>query len=190
MAHTVRRYSGFLCLRSILRAFLLATREGMGICFDENDVRCMGRTAYGVRGINLGEDDYIVGAGIYEAGKTLLSVTENGFGKRTELSAFLKPDENGERSLPQSRGGKGMLAYGMTDKTGKVAGVQVVSGDEDLMVIENTGVIIRMQISDINVYGRAAQGVRVMRLEEGSKVISIEKVAREETEQEPESEEK
>ena len=83
-----------------------------------------------------------------------------------------------------------MLAYGMTDKTGKVAGVQVVSGDEDLMVIENTGVIIRMQISDINVYGRAAQGVRVMRLEEGSKVISIEKVAREETEQEPESEEK
>ncbi len=172
------------------KKILLATREGMGICFDENDVRCMGRTAYGVRGINLGEDDYIVGAGIYEAGKTLLSVTENGFGKRTELSAFLKPDENGERSLPQSRGGKGMLAYGMTDKTGKVAGVQVVSGDEDLMVIENTGVIIRMQISDINVYGRAAQGVRVMRLEEGSKVISIEKVAREETEQEPESEEK
>ena len=163
------------------KKILLATREGMGICFDENDVRCMGRTAYGVRGITLGEEDYIVGAGIYEEGKTLLSVTENGFGKRTELSAFLKPDENGERTQPQSRGGKGMLAYGMTDKTGKVAGVQVVSGDEDLMVIENTGVIIRMQISDINIYGRAAQGVRVMRLEEGSKVISIEKVAREES---------
>ena len=162
------------------KKILLATREGMGICFDENDVRCMGRTAYGVRGITLGEEDYIVGAGIYEEGKTLLSVTENGFGKRTELSAFLKPDENGERTQPQSRGGKGMLAYGMTDKTGKVAGVQVVSGDEDLMVIENTGVIIRIQISDINVYGRAAQGVRVMRLEEGSKVISIEKVARDE----------
>jgi DNA gyrase subunit A len=73
-----------------------------------------------------------------------------------------------------------MAAYGMTDKTGKVVGVQVVSGDEDLMVIENTGVVIRMQISDINVYGRAAQGVRVMRLDEGSKVISIEKVNREE----------
>ena len=161
------------------RKILLATRDGMGICFHENDVRCMGRTACGVRGITLAEGDYIVGAGIYEEGKTLLSVTENGFGKRTELAAFLKPDENGERCLPQSRGGKGMLAYGMTDKTGKVAGVQVVSGDEDLMVIENNGVIIRMQISDINVYGRAAQGVRVMRLEEGSKVISIEKVARE-----------
>ena len=163
------------------RNILLATRDGMAICFDENDVRCMGRAACGVRGITLGEDDCIVGAGIYEAGRTLLSVTENGYGKRTELSAFLKPDETGERTLTQSRGGKGMAAYGLTEKTGKVAGVQVVSGDEDLMVIENTGVVIRMQISDINVYGRAAQGVRVMRLDEGSKVISIEKVSREET---------
>ena len=160
------------------KKILLATRLGMGICFDENDVRCMGRTAYGVRGITLAEEDYIVGAGIYEEGQTLLSVTENGFGKRTELNAFLKPDEKGDRTQPQSRGGKGMQAYGLSDKTGPVAGVQVVSGDEDLMVIENTGVVIRMQISDINVYGRTAQGVKVMRLEEGSKVISIEKVAR------------
>ena len=166
------------------KKILLATRQGMGICFDENDVRCMGRAAYGVRGIDLAEEDYIVGAGIYEEGRTLLSVTENGFGKRTELDAFLKPDESGERVKPQSRGGKGMIAYGLTDKTGPVAGVQVVSGDEDLMVIENNGVVIRMQISDINVYGRAAQGVRVMRLEEGSKVISIEKVARDETPEE------
>ena len=166
------------------RKILLATRQGMGICFDENDVRCMGRGAYGVRGIDLADEDYIVGAGIYEEGMTLLSVTENGFGKRTELNAFLKPDESGQRVKPQSRGGKGMMAYGLTDKTGPVAGVQVVSGDEDLMVIENNGVIIRMQISDINVYGRAAQGVRVMRLEEGSKVISIEKVARDETPEE------
>ncbi len=162
------------------RKILLATRKGMAICFHESDVRCMGRTACGVRGITLVPEDYIVGARIYEKGKTLLSVTENGYGKRTELSAFLKPDESGARTLPQSRGGKGMAAYGLTDKTGLVAGVQVVSGDEDLMVIENNGVIIRMQTSDINVYGRAAQGVRVMRLEEGSKVISIEKVAREE----------
>ena len=161
------------------RRILLATRQGMGICFDENDVRCMGRTAFGVRGITLAEDDCIVGAAIYEEGKTLLSVTENGYGKRTELSAFLKPDESGERTLPQSRGGKGMMAYGLTDKTGPVAEVQVVSGDEDLMVIENNGVIIRMRTADINVYGRTAQGVRVMRLEEGSKVISIEKVNRE-----------
>ena len=162
------------------KKILLASRDGMGICFHEADVRCMGRAAYGVRGISLADGDYLVGAGIYEAGKTLLSVTENGFGKRTELSAFLKPDETGARTQPQSRGGKGMAAYGLTDKTGKVAGVQVVSEDEDLMVIENNGVIIRMQISDINVYGRAAQGVRVMRLEPGSKVISIETVSREE----------
>ena len=166
------------------KKILLATRLGMGICFDENDVRCMGRSAYGVRGITLAEEDYLVGAGIYEEGQTLLSVTENGFGKRTELNAFLKLDENGDRTQPQSRGGKGMQAYGLSDKTGPVAGVQVVSGDEDLMVIENTGVVIRMQISDINVYGRTAQGVKVMRLEEGSKVISIEKVARDAEEEE------
>ena len=159
---------------------LLATREGMAICFDETDVRCMGRGAAGVRGITLGEDDCIVGAGIYEDGRTLLSVTENGYGKRAELSSFLKPDESGNRTLTQSRGGKGMAAYGLSEKTGKVAGVRIVSGDEDLMVIENNGVIIRMQISDIHIYGRTAQGVRVMRLEEGSKVISIETVAREE----------
>ncbi|MBQ1409828.1 MAG: DNA gyrase subunit A [Oscillospiraceae bacterium] len=166
---------------------LLATHQGMAICFHESDVRCMGRNAGGVRGITLAPDDYIVGARIYEEGKTLLSVTENGYGKRTELSAFLKPDETGARTQPQSRGGKGMTAYGLTDKTGLVAGVQVVSGDEDLVVIENNGVIIRMQTSDINVYGRTAQGVRVMRLEEGSKVISIEKIAREETAEEVET---
>ena len=166
------------------RKILLATHEGMAICFHESEVRCMGRTACGVRGITLSAEDYIVGAGIYEEGKTLLSVTENGYGKRTELSAFLKPDETGARTQCQSRGGKGMAAYGLSDKTGKVAGVRVVSEDEDLMVIENNGVIIRMQISDINVYGRAAQGVRVMRLEEGSKVISIETVGRESEEAE------
>ena len=168
------------------RKILLATRNGMAICFHESDVRCMGRGAAGVRGITLAPDDYLVGANIYQEGKTLLSVTENGYGKRTELSAFLKPDETGARTQPQSRGGKGMNAYGLSEKTGKVAGVRIVSEDEDLMVIENNGVIIRMQISDINVYGRTAQGVRVMRLEEGSKVISVETVSREaEEEEEP-----
>ena len=142
----------------------------------------MGRNAYGVRGINLAEDDEVVGAGIFEAGKTLLSVTENGYGKRTELAAFLKPDETGERTLPQLRGGKGMVAYGLTDKTGLVAGVRVVGEDEDVMMIENSGVVIRMPVSDINIYGRSTQGVRVMRLDEGSSVISIEKVTREEAE--------
>ena len=162
------------------RKILLATRNGMVILFHENDVRCMGRMAYGVRGITLGEDDCLVGAGIYQEGKTLLSVTENGFGKRTELDAFLRLDENGQRTQAQSRGGKGMTGHGLTDRTGKVAGVQIVDPDQDLMIIENTGVVIRMQISDINVYGRVAQGVKVMRLDEGSKVISIETVAREE----------
>ncbi len=161
---------------------ILASRKGMAILFKEEDIRCMGRNAYGVRGINLAEDDEVVGAGIFEAGKTLLSVTENGYGKRTELAAFLKPDETGERTLPQLRGGKGMVAYGLTDKTGLVAGVRVVGEDEDVMMIENSGVVIRMPVSDINIYGRSTQGVRVMRLDEGSSVISIEKVTREEAE--------
>ncbi len=166
-------------LISVLRTngtdkIILATKQGMAICFDENDVRPMGRTACGVKGITLAEDDCIVGAGVYQEDKTLLSVTENGFGKRTELVNFLRLDENGERTQTQSRGGKGMTAYGVTDKTGLLAGVQIVSDSDDLMVIENSGVVIRMQVSDINIYGRTAQGVKVMKLDEGSKVISIE----------------
>ena len=177
-------------LISVLRTngsdkIILATKNGMAICFDENDVRPMGRVACGVKGITLGEDDCIVGAGVYQEDKTLLSVTENGFGKRTELVNFLRLDENGERTQTQSRGGKGMTAYGVTEKTGLLAGVQIVSEDDDLMVIENSGVVIRMQVSDINIYGRTAQGVKVMRLDEGSKVISIECFEREE---EPEDE--
>ena len=172
-------------LISVLRTngsdkIILATKNGMAICFDENDVRPMGRVACGVKGITLGEDDCIVGAGVYQEDKTLLSVTENGFGKRTELVNFLRLDESGERTQTQSRGGKGMTAYGVTEKTGRLAGVQIVSDDDDLMVIENTGVVIRMQVSDINIYGRTAQGVKVMRLDEGSKVISIECFEREE----------
>ena len=177
-------------LISVLRTtgadkIILATKNGMAICFDENDVRPMGRIACGVKGITLAPGDCIVGAGVYEADKTLLSVTENGFGKRTELSAFLKPDESGERTLTQSRGGKGMTAYGVTDKTGLLAGVRIVAEDDDLMVIENTGVVIRMQVSDINIYGRAAQGVKVMRLDEGSKVISVESLAKAPEEEAP-----
>ena len=180
-------------LISVLRTngsdkILLATKKGMAICFDENDVRQMGRTACGVKGITLGAGDCIVGAGVYQEDKTLLSVTENGFGKRTELSAFLKPDETGARTLTQARGGKGMAAYGITEKTGLLAGVQIVSEDDDVMMIENSGVVIRMQVSDINIYGRAAQGVKVMRLDEGSKVISIECFAREEDVEETEEE--
>ena len=146
---------------------ILATHDGMAICFDENDVRCMGRDAVGVRGIKLREGDYVVGAARAHAGKTLLSITENGYGKRTAVEEFLRGSEG------QKRGGFGMKGYSVTEKTGKVVAVKVVDGDEDVMLVSDDGIIIRMAVSDINVYGRSAQGVRVMRLDEGVKVISI-----------------
>ena len=146
---------------------ILATHDGMAICFDENDVRCMGRDAVGVRGIKLREGDYVVGAARAHAGKTLLSITENGYGKRTAVEEFLRGSE------VQKRGGFGMKGYTVTEKTGKVVAVKVVDGDEDVMLVSDDGIIIRMAVSDINVYGRSAQGVRVMRLDEGVKVISI-----------------
>ena len=146
---------------------ILATHDGMAICFDESDVRCMGRDAVGVRGIKLREGDYVVGAARAHAGKTLLSITENGYGKRTAVEEFLRGSE------VQKRGGFGMKGYSVTEKTGKVVAVKVVDGDEDVMLVSDDGIIIRMAVSDINVYGRSAQGVRVMRLDEGVKVISI-----------------
>ena len=146
---------------------ILATHDGMAIGFDENDVRCMGRDAVGVRGIKLREGDYVVGAARAHAGKTLLSITENGYGKRTAVEEFLRGSE------VQKRGGFGMKGYSVTEKTGKVVAVKVVDGDEDVMLVSDDGIIIRMAVSDINVYGRSAQGVRVMRLDEGVKVISI-----------------
>lgn len=146
---------------------ILATHDGMAICFDENDVRSMGRDAVGVRGIKLREGDYVIGAARAHEGKTLLSITENGYGKRTAVEEFLRGDE------VQKRGGFGMKGYQVTEKTGKVVAIKVVDGDEDVMLVSDDGIIIRMAVSDINVYGRSAQGVRVMRLDEGVKVISI-----------------
>ena len=146
---------------------ILATHDGMTICFDENDVRSMGRDAVGVRGIKLREGDYVIGAARAHEGKTLLSITENGYGKRTAVEEFLRGDE------VQKRGGFGMKGYQVTEKTGKVVAIKVVDGDEDVMLVSDDGIIIRMAVSDINVYGRSAQGVRVMRLDEGVKVISI-----------------
>ena len=154
---------------------ILATNQGMAICFNENDVRPMGRDAAGVRGISLNEGDFVVGAERYEEGKTLLTITENGFGKRTELSEYLRTGPEGEKQA-QSRGGKGLKNYNITPKTGKVAGCRVVSETDDLMVIENGGVIIRTPVANINVYKRDVQGVIVMRIEEGNKVVSIERV--------------
>ena len=154
---------------------LIATRNGMAICFNENDARPMGRDAVGVRGITLVDDDYVIGAEKAEEGKTLLTVTENGFGKRTELSEYLRTGPDGSK-VAQSRGGKGLKNYNITAKTGKVAGCRVVAENDDVMLIENGGVIIRIPASSINVYKRDVQGVIVMRIEEGNQVVSVERV--------------
>ena len=154
---------------------LLATAEGMAICFNENDVRPMGRDAAGVRGIQLTGEDFVVGAEKAEEGKTLLTVTVNGFGKRTELSEYLRTGPNGERQA-QGRGGKGLKNYNITSKTGNVAGCRVVADNDDVMLIENGGVIIRIPASSINIYKRDVQGVIVMRIEEGNQVVSLERV--------------
>ena len=160
---------------------ILATAQGMAICFNETDVRCMGRDAAGVRGISLNAEDFVVGAEKVEEGKTLLTVTENGYGKRTELPEYLRTGPDGEK-IPQSRGGKGLKNYNLTAKTGNVAGCRVVGDQDDVMLIENGGVIIRVPASSINVYKRDVQGVIVMRIDEGNKVVSIERVEQEEEE--------
>ena len=154
---------------------ILATAQGMAICFHENDVRPMGRDAAGVRGISLSQGDYVVGAEKAEEGKTLLTVTVNGFGKRTELQEYLRTGPDGEK-IPQGRGGKGLKNYNITAKTGNVAGCRVVGENDDVMLIENGGVIIRIPASSINIYKRDVQGVIVMRIEEGNQVVSLERV--------------
>ena len=156
---------------------ILATREGMAICFNENDVRPMGRDAMGVKGITLTGNDYVIGAEKAEEGKTLLTVTANGFGKRTELPEYLRTGPNGEK-IPQQRGGKGLKNYNITAKTGAIAGCRVVGENDDVMLIENGGVIIRIPASSINVYKRDVQGVIVMRIEEGNELVSMERVER------------
>ena len=158
---------------------LIATREGMAICFNENDARPMGRDAVGVRGITLVGADYVIGAEKAEEGKTLLTVTEKGFGKRTELSEYLRTGPNGEK-VAQSRGGKGLKNYNITPKTGMVAGCRVVGENDDVMLIESGGVIIRIPASSVNIYKRDVQGVIVMRIEEGNQVVSVERVENEE----------
>ena len=146
---------------------LIATRNGLAICFNENDVRCMGRIAAGVRGIRLSEDDIVIGAAVAEPGKCLLTVTENGFGKRTAIEQYMRGDE------VQSRGGKGKRNYHLTDKTGLVAGAVVVSEDDDVLLIESGGVIIRTPVRSIGIYGRDTRGVTIMRIEDGNRVIAI-----------------
>ena len=154
---------------------ILATAGGMAICFNENDVRPMGRDAAGVRGIMLTGEDVVIGAQKAQDGTTLLTVTENGYGKRTELSEYLRTGPNGEK-VAQSRGGKGLKNYNITPKTGPVAGCCLVSEADDVMLIENGGVIIRVPAASINVYKRDVQGVIIMRIEEGNKLVSLERV--------------
>ncbi len=158
---------------------LMATARGMAICFEETDVRAMGRTAMGVRGIKLRAGDRVVGASRAVAGRTVLSVTENGFGKRTAVEEYLRGD------AVQKRGGFGMKNYTVTEKTGAVADMKIVTGEEDLLIVSNDGTMIRTDVGSVSIYGRAAQGVRVMRPAEGSRVISAACTEKAEQEDEP-----
>ena len=159
---------------------LLATRQGMAICFAETDVRPMGRDATGVRGIRLEDGDEVVSAAVAAEGKSLLTVTENGYGKRTAVEAYLR----GEDRQPQTRGGKGLRNYRLTEKTGLVAGAAIVDDTNDVMLIESGGVVLRTPAASINLYGRDTQGVILMRIEEGNRVIGVEAISNtEETEE-------
>ena len=143
---------------------LIATHDGQAVCFDETDVRAMGRTAVGVRGIRLREGDYVVGAARADAEKTVLSITERGFGKRTPVEEY----------RITNRGGLGIRNYMVTEKTGPIVGIKVVDGTEDLLLVTAAGILIRTPVESIRVAGRATQGVIVMRFkEEGDRVISM-----------------
>ncbi len=148
---------------------LMATRNGMAICFKETDARPMGRDAAGVRGIRLKGDDYVVGAEVALAGKTLLTVTDNGYGKRTPVEEYLR----GDAGEPQNRGGTGLKNYNITEKTGSIVGIAMVDESNDVMMISDDGIIIRMAVADVNIYSRTTQGVILMRVDENVKVISL-----------------
>ncbi|MCI8829202.1 MAG: DNA gyrase subunit A [Ruminiclostridium sp.] len=156
---------------------LIATHDGMAICFRESDVRPMGRTAVGVRGIKLREGDFVIGAALAQPGTKLLTITENGFGKRTPIEEYIR--SGGE---PQHRGGFGLKGYQITEKTGPAAGIKIVEEDDDILLISDDGTIIRMAAADVNVYSRTAQGVKVMRLAEESRVIALARTEKEEEE--------
>ena len=163
---------------------LLTTKDGMAICFAETDLRAMGRNAAGVRGIRLREGDFCVGAEVYAPGAALLSVTEKGYGKRTAVEEYLRAGDDGASRVPQNRGGMGLKNYNITDKTGPIVAARVVTAEQDLMIIADDGTTIRMGCGDVASYGRATQGVRVMRLSEGAKVISVTPMDRDEEESE------
>ena len=152
---------------------VLVTKQGMCITFSERDVRPIGRVSQGVIGIRLDEDDSVIGMEsiIQGSNATLLAITENGFGKRTELDEY----------RVQTRGGKGVITYKITPKTGVIVGIKIVNEEDDVMLITDTGTIIRINVKDISVLGRSTQGVTLMRTNEG-KVVSIEKIVPEKDE--------
>jgi DNA gyrase subunit A len=166
---------------------VLVTKNGLSITFDEKDVRATGRTSQGVIGMRLDEGDEVIGMEPIVTGTpygrqaTLLTITENGFGKRTELEEY----------RVQNRGGRGVLTYKITPKTGNIVGIRIVTGAEDVMLITDTGTLIRLNSSEISVLGRSTQGVTLMRTNEG-KVVSIEAIypEPEELDEEESSEEK
>lgn len=157
---------------------IIATCKGMAASFNERDVRPMGRTAMGVRGIRLKNDDYVIGAASTSAGEALLTITENGYGKRTPIAEY----------SVHGRGGLGIKNYKLTDKTGNVADVKMVNPGEDILVISSDATIIRMAVDSVSVLSRSTQGVRIMRLGEGSRVIAIEKTEAETGEEDTETE--
>jgi DNA gyrase subunit A len=153
----------------------IGTRSGMAIRFPETDVRAMGRTAYGVRGITLRDDDYVVAMESVGPGGTLLTVTEQGFGKRTEIDEY----------RVQSRGGVGVINIATSERNGRVVGVAYVQEGDELLLITQQGMILRMQTNDVRAIGRATQGVKLIDIEGEDKVVSIAKLAEKDTGEEP-----
>jgi len=159
------------------RNVVMVTHEGMAITFAESDVRAVGRVSQGVIGIRVDDDDYVVGMEpIYDEKGYLLAITENGFGKRTELDEY----------RVQIRAGKGVITYKVTPKTGKVVGIKIVNDDDDVMLITDTGILIRLDVKDVSILGRSTQGVTLMRANDGGKVVSVAKVTSEDAEEEEE----
>lgn len=155
------------------RDIMIVTRNGIGIRFNETDARPIGRVSQGVKGIELEDDDYVIGMEVCSENACLLVVTENGFGKRTELEEY----------KVQTRGGKGVLTYRVTDRTGKVVGMKLVSDKDEIMLISSDGTIIRMNVDEISILGRATQGVTLMRTSEGNNVVSIARIVKEDDEE-------
>lgn len=166
-------------LESVVRTtgddnIILATNRGKAIKFNENDVRSMGRVTRGVRGIRLDEDDYLIGMAVERENATLLSVTEKGYGKRSQLSDYRM----------QTRGGKGIMNYNITERTGNIAAISVVDDNNDILLLTSGAAVLRTAVSEIPVLSRTTQGVRIVRLEEGVQIIDISRTEKEETEAE------